>query len=92
MSLDARYIPDGNGTEVAMLRFLQDNELPIQDLMIYKQRNSEFECQIPFNSERKRQTTVIRPYKGCSYVRIVMKGAPEYVMRFCSSVLTSDGS
>ena len=33
MSEDARYIPNGNGTEVAMLKFLQDNDIAIQDLM-----------------------------------------------------------
>jgi len=91
MSIDARYVPDGNGTEVAMLRFLQENEVPVHDLVIEKQRKSEFECQIPFNSERKRQTTVTRPYKGCDYVRIVMKGAPEYVMRFCTKSINQYG-
>ena len=91
MSEDAKYVPEGNGTEVAMLRFLQENELPIQDLMAEMTRKAEFECKIPFNSNRKRQTTVIRPHAGCNYVRIVVKGAPEYVMKFCNNALTSDG-
>lgn len=80
MSEDAKYIPNGNGTEVAMLKFLQENNVPIQDLMTNRQRVSEFECTIPFNPIRKRQATVYRPYNGCSYVRIVLKGAPEKVL------------
>jgi len=30
MSDDARYVPEGNGTEVGMLRFLQGNEIAIE--------------------------------------------------------------
>lgn len=91
MSEDARYVPQGNGTEVAMLKYLQDNGLPIQDLLTNRERQGEAECTIPFNPIRKRQTTVIRPYKGCDYVRIVVKGAPEYIMKLCTQILTSDG-
>lgn len=91
MSDDALYTPEGNGTEVAMLRFLQKNEVPIQDLFIKKMREGEHECALPFGPVRKRQTTVIRPYPGCDYVRIVCKGAPEYVMQFCKSMLKMNG-
>ena len=91
MSADALYEPTGNGTEVAMLRFLQDNDLAVQDLLAKKVREGEHECSIPFSPIRKRQTTVIRPYKGCDYVRVVVKGAPEYVLKFCTRVFTQDG-
>jgi len=80
MSEGGYYEPVGNGTEVAMLRFLQENEISVQDLLTDRQRVSEHECSLPFNSIRKRQTTVIRSYKGCDKVRIVVKGAPEVVM------------
>lgn len=36
-------------------------------------------------------STVYRPFKGCSTVRIVVKGAPEYVMPLCDKKLTSEG-
>ncbi len=91
MSEDAKYEPQGNGTEVAMLRFLQQNEISIEDLLSKKSRESEHECSIPFSPIRKRMTTVIRPYKGCNYVRVVVKGAPEYVMKYCTKILTQDG-
>jgi magnesium-transporting ATPase (P-type) len=91
MSDDAKYEPNGNGTEVAMLRFLQDNDVPIQDLMTERERRAEFECCIPFNPNRKRQATVYRPFNGCDYVRIVVKGAPEYVLKFCTKKLNDNG-
>jgi len=57
-----------------------------------KLREGEHECSIPFNPIRKRQVEVVRPYKGCEYVRVVVKGAPEYVIQNCTKFLTSDGS
>jgi magnesium-transporting ATPase (P-type) len=91
MSEDAKYSPEGNGTEVGMLRFLQDNNLEVQDLLAKRHREGEHECSIPFGPVRKRQVEVIRPYKGCEYVRVVVKGAPEYVIQYCNSILGSDG-
>jgi magnesium-transporting ATPase (P-type) len=37
-------------------------------------------------------TTVYRPYKGCDTVRVVVKGAPEYIMPYCNSQLDSQGN
>jgi hypothetical protein len=33
MSEDAKYVPVGNGTEVGMLKFLQESNYEIQDLL-----------------------------------------------------------
>lgn len=60
--------------------------------MTDRERVAEFECCIPFNPNRKRQATVYRPFNGCNYVRIVVKGAPEYVLKFCTKKLNDDGS
>ena len=91
MSEDAKYVPSGNGTEVGILRFMQDNDVEIEELLTKRQRESEWECQIPFGPLRKRMTTVIRPFKGCDHVRVVCKGAPEYVTKFCTKILTPEG-
>jgi hypothetical protein len=32
MSDDAMYVPSGNGTEVGMIKFLSDNEIPVHEL------------------------------------------------------------
>lgn len=54
MSEDAKYTPEGNGTEVAMLRFLQQNNISIHELLTNKLRDGEHECSIPFGPIRKR--------------------------------------
>lgn len=61
MSENGYYEPVGNGTEVAMLRFLQENEICVQDKLAARQRVAEHECSIPFSPNRKRMTTVYRP-------------------------------
>jgi magnesium-transporting ATPase (P-type) len=91
MSADGYYEPTGNGTEVAMLRFLQSNEVGVQDLLTKRQRECEHECSIPFSPARKRMATVYRPFKGCDIVRVVVKGAPEYVMPLCDSMVDANG-
>lgn len=60
--------------------------------MTKRQRESEHECTIPFNPKRKRMTTVYRLGKGCDTVRVVVKGAPEYIMPYCNSQLDSQGN
>lgn len=59
--------------------------------MVNRQRESEHECSIPFGPVRKRQVEVVRPYKGCDYVRVVVKGAPEYVLKHTNQILGADG-
>lgn len=54
MSQDAMYEPEGNPIEAGMLRFLQQNEIEVQDLLLEKQRQSIVETVIPFNPIRKR--------------------------------------
>lgn len=36
-------------------------------------------------------TTVTRPFKGCEIVRVVVKGAPEFVMKYCTKTFNEDG-
>lgn len=91
MSDDAKYIPTGNGTEVALLRFLQDNDYEIQDLLAQRARQGQMETNIPFGPIRKRQVVAIKPSINDDFVRVVVKGAPEYVLPFCTQVLTSNG-
>lgn len=85
MSENAKYIPVGNGMEVAMLRFLQHNKIEVQDLLSRRQRKSELQTKIPFGPERKRQLVAYKPTEKSEYVRVVIKGAPEYVVPMCTS-------
>jgi Ca2+ transporting ATPase len=55
-------------------------------------RIGEHETDIPFGPIRKRQVVVITPNReNPTYVRIVVKGAPEYVMGLCTQILTPNG-
>ena len=54
MSDDGRYVPVGNGIEVGMLKFLQQSNVEVQDLLITKSREGILETHIPFSPERKR--------------------------------------
>jgi magnesium-transporting ATPase (P-type) len=91
MSDDAKYIPTGSGTEVALLRFLQANDYSIQDLLSQKARQGTIETNIPFGPIRKRQVVAIKPSINDDFVRVVVKGAPEYIMPFCTQRLTESG-
>lgn len=92
MSDDAQYVPEGNGTEVGMLKFLQSQEVPIHELMSNRYRVGEHETDIPFGPIRKRQVVAITPNKeNPTYVRIVVKGAPEYIMELCTRILNENG-
>jgi magnesium-transporting ATPase (P-type) len=92
MSDDAKYEACGNGTEVGMLRFLQFNDIEIAGMMTKRQRESSIETNIPFGPIRKRQVVAVRPSKDHNYVRIVVKGAPEYIINSCTHQMDSEGN
>lgn len=50
--------------------------------MIYRERSLVLEAKIPFSSERKRMTVCYK-IPDLNIVRVVVKGAPEYVIRRC---------
>jgi magnesium-transporting ATPase (P-type) len=54
-----------------------------------KKEESFIELQIPFNSNRKRQTTAVRHKNG--KIRVYVKGAPEIVIERCSRTLNKQG-
>lgn len=73
-----------------MLNFLYQNHVDVHTELSNRQSNSEIECVIPFNPDRKTQLTVTRIHKGDKNVRVVLKGAPEYVFEHCSFILDDD--
>ena len=60
MSDDAMYVPQGNGTEIGMVKLLSDNEICVQELFTHKTRYSIMETNIPFGPIRKRQLVAVR--------------------------------
>jgi magnesium-transporting ATPase (P-type) len=92
MNEDAKYVAVGNGTEVGLLRFLQANKFEIQDLLSKRHRKSIVQTNIPFGPERKRSLIALKPTEKSDFVRVVIKGAPEYVIPMCSTQLSESGS
>jgi delta 1-pyrroline-5-carboxylate dehydrogenase len=54
----AYYVPVGNGTETSFIKFLQDAELPVHELILKKL--GRIETVVPFSTIRKRSLTAVR--------------------------------
>lgn len=80
--IDYRYKPDGSPCEVGMLKFL-GKTTNVQDLLAEYNSNVEVELKIPFSSARKRMT-VAYYNRDTNTVRLIVKGAPEYLVPLCT--------
>jgi magnesium-transporting ATPase (P-type) len=85
----AFYVPVGQGTEVGLIKFLQDAEVPVQDMITKKY--GKIEAVIPFSSIRKRSITAVRHPDRDDIVRVYIKGAPEFISHNCSRTYDVDG-
>ncbi len=75
----------GDSTDVAIFRFSE--ELGI------KSSGNDDQCfSIPFNSKNKWMLVITSPKDKSWKYEMFMKGAPEILIPYCSSVLQSDGS
>lgn len=72
----------GNCTEQGLLKFLLSSGVNAFE-NIRKKDDNILEV-IPFNSKRKRASTVIRHPEDINTVRVFLKGAPEIVMDYCT--------
>ena len=92
MSDDAMYVPTGNGTEVGMLNLLSDNEISIYEQFKDREAQCDVETEIPFSSYRKRSLVALKDMRDDSEkVKIVVKGAPEFVLTQCTQAFSRDG-
>ena len=83
-----KYVPCGSPVEVALLKFLTSNNQSVQDLLIRRERDYKLLTMIPFSSTRKRMTVAYQiQYGDENTVRIVVKGAPEYIIPLCITQL-----
>jgi magnesium-transporting ATPase (P-type) len=76
---DTTYQPVGNDTEVSLLKFLQDAEIPVH-LKIQKKLGN-VRAHIPFAPEDGR--SIIAVLSSDEFVNIYVKGAPEVVVGLC---------
>lgn len=91
------YNPIGNSTECALMRFLQDADLPIHRMIAEKFKTYDVQAGgkaaklprikavSPFNSTKKRSAVaLVHPYRD-DYVSIYVKGAPEVILEMSST-------
>jgi magnesium-transporting ATPase (P-type) len=89
MNDQALYIPVGNGTEVGLIKFLQEAEVPVHEII--KRKLGNILAQIPFSTIRKRSVVAMR-LPETEIVRVYVKGAPEYIVNKCVKTLDIDGT
>ena len=81
--------PKGNCTEIGLIRYLMAAGISVQDII--REKEGKILQTIPFNSRRKRASTVLTLNKD-SKARVFLKGAPEIVIEYCTSYYDGSGS
>ena len=76
----------GNVTEVGLIKYLSQSKIN-SEKMIEQRGHNEVIFKLPFNSKRKRATTVIKHPSQAGKVRVFVKGAPEIVIEKCISFI-----
>lgn len=79
----------GNVTECGLINYLMKSEVPCEELISHRKQPGFMLFEIPFNSARKRATSVVRLPNGD--VRVFAKGAPEIVIGFCDKYHSAEG-
>ena len=90
MDEHAYYIPVGNGTEVGLIKFLQDAEVPVHEII--KRKLGRIVAVIPFSTIKKRSLVALQHPDNEEMVRVYVKGAPEYIVSKCVKTYDIDGS
>jgi len=84
------YKPEGHATEVALIKFLMDNEYDIQNVFINRNKLAAKIANLAFDQKLKRKVVVRYVHENPNAVRIYIKGAPEEVFKLCKYTLTRD--
>jgi len=83
------YVPVGNPTEVGLLKFLQDADIPVH--LLIQQKLGRIKTLSPFSSFKKRSATVVQNPNRPGTITIYLKGAPEIILDMCSSIQSANG-
>ena len=82
--------PKGNCTEIGLIKYLMSAGIAVQDII--RAKEGKILQTIPFNSRRKRASTVLSLNAKDSMVRVFLKGAPEIVIDYCTSYYDASGT
>lgn len=83
------YVPVGNPTEVGLLKFLQDADIPVH--LLIQQKLGRIKAVSPFSSFKKRSATVVQNPNKPKTVTVYLKGAPEVILEMCTFIQSSGG-
>ncbi len=83
-------ITKGNCTEQGLIRFLMELGVNVVDGL--KQKDERILQIIPFNSARKRASTVLEDPNDRNKIHVFVKGAPEIVIDICNKFLDQSGN
>jgi len=81
------YEPKGQEIEVALAKFLVDNNKDLHEEIINREKNCEKLCYLPFDQNLKRKTVVRKIVGDADNVRVYVKGAPEYIFQLSNETL-----
>lgn len=79
----------GQELEVAMIKFLIDNEIPAHEMLIRRNLHARKIMNIPFSSKEKMMIVIREIVDDDTHVRVYVKGAPEYVIPKCERFYNS---
>jgi len=84
------FTPVGNGTEVALLKFLQDADFKLQFTL--SDKYGHVLATSPHTPEKKRSAVVVERPDNPQKVVVYVKGAPEVIISSCKWFTTNKGS
>jgi Ca2+ transporting ATPase len=82
------YVPVGNGTEVGLLKFLQNADIPVH--LLIQKKLDKIRMIIPFSSEKKRSIVALDCPDRKGRVCVYLKGAPEQILLNCGAMMAGD--
>ena len=89
MDENSFYQARGQGTEVSLIKWLQQAEIPVHKIMAM--RDGHIRAQVPFDNKLKRSIIAVQIPTMENTVRIYVKGAPENVLQNCNSYFNDEG-
>jgi magnesium-transporting ATPase (P-type) len=85
-NINGKQVTKGNPTECGIINYFLDIKYEVDSKFAKKECDGFKAFDIPFDSNRKKQTTVVvHPETGLR--RVYVKGAPEFVLQGCTSWL-----
>lgn len=85
---DTKYVPVGDGTEVGLLKFLQNADVPIHTLI--KDRFDKVVAHVPKSCEQT-QFSACAVDIGDGLISLHIKGAPDVISSMCSTICGQAG-